>query len=186
MGPILTAWTVLGDTVAKVTVQVRTHDNLLDVLAAVESHRWRVDVDSEKKLAHVEIVNFDVYDHTGSYRHDDNDLVLCFLEGRIVNFSVEFSGQNPVRIIGPPSAEMALAKEGSEKGYVHYREIRGGAASTRRASGRRPIVVQGRCAWTGGRDASSRRGRDRGGFRGTAPDVPTPAALRRRGDAGNH
>jgi hypothetical protein len=93
----------------KLTVQVRTHNNLLEVLAAGESAAWRVGVDREPLITHVRVVNFDgtqmiegVYDRAASHRREsDNDLTIGFLDGRIVNCKpkIDFDAQNPVRFI---------------------------------------------------------------------------------------
>jgi hypothetical protein len=40
-----------------------------------------------------------VYDRTGSEHRGDGRLVIRFLDGRIMNCKVDFSGQNPVRHI---------------------------------------------------------------------------------------
>jgi hypothetical protein len=88
------------------TVQVRTRDNLLELLAAGESPAWVVAEEREPRLTHVQLVNFDgtqmiegVYDRTGSQPRDDGRLVIRFLDGRIINCKVDFNGQNPVRLI---------------------------------------------------------------------------------------
>lgn len=92
----------------KLTLQVRTKDNLLELLAAGESPAWIVSEERESFVTHVQIVNWEgtqmiegVYDRAGSYRRrndrDQNRLVIRFLDGRIVNCKVEFEGQNPVR-----------------------------------------------------------------------------------------
>ena len=90
----------------KLTVQVRTRDDLRQLLAAEESQAWVIAEDREHRLTHVQIVNFDgtqmiegVFDRTRSWRRDDGRLVLRFLDGRIVNCKVEFDTQNPVRYI---------------------------------------------------------------------------------------
>jgi hypothetical protein len=91
----------------KFTIQVRTHNNLLELLAAGESPAWRVGADSESKITHVQVVNFEgtqmiegVYDRAGSYRREsDNALIIRFLDGRIVNCKVRFDSQNPVHFI---------------------------------------------------------------------------------------
>ena len=90
----------------KLTLQVRTRDNLLDLLARGESPAWVVASDRELFLTHVQVVNFDgtqmiegIYDRSGSVRREDGRLVVRFIEGRIVNCRVEFAGQNPVRFI---------------------------------------------------------------------------------------
>ena len=90
----------------KLTIQVRTRDNLLDLLADGASPAWVVAPDREPLLTHVQVVNFDgtqmiegVYDRSGSERRDDGRLVLRFMDGRVINCRVEFAGQNPVRFI---------------------------------------------------------------------------------------
>lgn len=90
----------------KLTVQVRTRDNLLDLLAASETPAWVVAEDREPRLTHVQVANFEgtqmiegVYDRTGSRRREDGRLVIRFLDGRIVNCHIEFAGQNPVRFL---------------------------------------------------------------------------------------
>ena len=93
-----------GVDMPKLTLQVRTRKNLLDLLARGESPAWVVAPDREPLLTHVEIVNFDgtqmiqgVYDRSGSTRRDDGRLIVRFLDGHIVNCRVEFAGRNPVR-----------------------------------------------------------------------------------------
>jgi len=90
----------------KLTVQVRTHDNLLDLLAQSESPAWVVAKDREPRITHVQVVNFDgtqmiegVYDRVASERRDDGRLIIRFLDGRIVNCDVSFNVQNPVRFV---------------------------------------------------------------------------------------
>jgi hypothetical protein len=88
----------------KLTVQVRTRDDLRDLLAAGESPAWVISEERQQQLTHVQIVNFEgtqmiegIFDRTGSGRREDNRLILRFLDGRIVNCDVRFDGQNPVR-----------------------------------------------------------------------------------------
>jgi hypothetical protein len=90
----------------KRTVQVRTHDDLRDLLAAAESPAWVISDDGEQQITHVQVVNFEgtqmiegVFDRNASTRRDDGRLVLRFLDGRIVNCRVQFDGQNPVRYL---------------------------------------------------------------------------------------
>jgi hypothetical protein len=87
-------------------LQVRTHDNLLELLAQSESAAWVVAKEKIEKVAHVQVVNFEgtqmidaVFDRNASYRRDDGRLVVKFLDGRIINCNVQFDGQNPVRYI---------------------------------------------------------------------------------------
>jgi len=89
----------------KLILQLRTRDNLLELLAKGESPAWVVAEDKVQKITHVQIVNFSgaqmiegVFDQSASYRRDDR-LVVKFLDGRIINCDVQFEGQNPVRYI---------------------------------------------------------------------------------------
>jgi hypothetical protein len=90
----------------KLTVQVRTRDDLRDLLASGESPAWVISEERQQQVTHVQVVNFEgtqmiegVLDRNGSGRRDDNRLILSLLDGRIVNCSVQFDGQNPVRYI---------------------------------------------------------------------------------------
>jgi hypothetical protein len=90
----------------KLILQLRTQDNLLDLLAKSESAAWVVAEDRIQKITHIQIVNFSgtqmiegVFDRSASYRREDGRLVVKFLDGRIVNCDVQFVGQNPVRYI---------------------------------------------------------------------------------------
>jgi len=87
----------------KPTIQLRTHDNLLELLAAGESSAWVVAEGQESLLTHVQVVNFagtqmiqGVYDRSASHRREDDRLVIRFLDGHIVNCNIEFNGRNPV------------------------------------------------------------------------------------------
>jgi hypothetical protein len=42
---------------ARLTIQVRTQDNLLDLLARGESPAWIVAKDKQERITHVQIVN---------------------------------------------------------------------------------------------------------------------------------
>jgi hypothetical protein len=88
----------------KLTVQVRTHDDLRGLLAAGESPAWVIVEERQQQITHVQVVNFEarqmiegVFDRPASTRRDDGRLVLRFLDGRIVNCRIQFDGQNPVR-----------------------------------------------------------------------------------------
>lgn len=90
----------------KLTLQVRTHGNLLELLAQSESAAWVVAEEKVETITHVQIVNFEgtqmieaIFDRNASYRRDDGRLAIGFLDGHIVNCSVQFDGQNPVRYI---------------------------------------------------------------------------------------
>lgn len=90
----------------RLTLQVRTDDDLRELLTAQESPAWVVAEDKESHITHVQIVNFagtqmieGVFDRNGSQRRDDGRLVVRFLDGRIVNCRMEFDGRNPVRYI---------------------------------------------------------------------------------------
>jgi hypothetical protein len=80
----------------KLILQVRTNDNLLDLLARSESAAWVVAEDRVQKVTHVQVVNFigtqmieDVFDRSASYRTESDRLVVKFLGGRIVNCAVQ-------------------------------------------------------------------------------------------------
>ncbi|WP_204151978.1 hypothetical protein [Leptolyngbya sp. CCY15150] len=90
----------------KLTLQVRTHDNLLELLAQSESAAWVVAEEKVEKITHIQVVNFEgtqmieaIFDRNASYRRDDDRLVVKFLDGYIMNCSVQFDGQNPVHYI---------------------------------------------------------------------------------------
>jgi hypothetical protein len=90
----------------KHSVQVRTNDDLRELLAQQESAAWVVADDRERQLTHVQIVNFGgtqmiegIFDREASSRREDGRLVLRFLDGRIINCDVQFDGQNPVRYL---------------------------------------------------------------------------------------
>ena len=43
----------------KLIVQVRTHDDLRELLAAGESHAWKISGEREQSITHVQVVNFE-------------------------------------------------------------------------------------------------------------------------------
>ena len=88
----------------RLTVQVRTGDDLLNLLARGESPARVIADDRIQEITHVQVVNFEgtqliegVFDRNASSRTDDGRLVLRFLDGRIINCRVQFDGRNPVR-----------------------------------------------------------------------------------------
>jgi len=90
----------------RLTVQVRTADNLLDLLKATQSGNWVVAQGKEQDITHVEIVNFEgtqkiegTFEPEKSFRLDDGRLVMAFTDACIRNCSVSFDGRNPVRYI---------------------------------------------------------------------------------------
>ena len=90
----------------KVTLQVRTDNNLLELLSKEESGDWLVAKDRVQQITHIQVVNFEgtqmiegIFDRNASKYIDDTRLVIKFLDGRIVNCNVEFSGRNPVRYV---------------------------------------------------------------------------------------
>ena len=90
----------------KLTLRVRTENDLGELLAREESPAWVVAEDKENWITKVQIVNFDgtqmiegVFDRHGSQRREDGRLILRFFDGRIVNCKVEFDARNPVRYI---------------------------------------------------------------------------------------
>jgi hypothetical protein len=90
----------------KLTLQVRTHDDLLGLLAKNESGVWDVGQDRVPNITHVQVVDFEgkqmikgVFDRNASHYvvvDGQERLVIKFLDGRIVNCNIEFKGQNPV------------------------------------------------------------------------------------------
>ena len=98
----------------KLILRLRTRHDLREILAAEESPAWRIADEKNEQITHVQIVAFDgkqmiegVFDRTGSYRREDGDLVVKFLDGRIVNCHTEFDGRNPVRYLEPePGTEL--------------------------------------------------------------------------------
>jgi hypothetical protein len=99
----------------KLTLQVRTRDNLLELLAQNQTGDWIVARDRIPQITHVQVVNFEgsqmiegIFDRNASYYLDspnDNRLLVKFLDGRIVNCNVHFTSDNPVRYIqeNPPT-----------------------------------------------------------------------------------
>lgn len=93
----------------QMTLQVRTRDNLLELLSKNESGAWVVGKDKVQQITHVQVVNFEgtqmiegVFDRSASHYvvvNDKDRLVIKFLDGRIVNCNVEFNGENPVRYV---------------------------------------------------------------------------------------
>ncbi|NEP13125.1 MAG: hypothetical protein F6K14_23550 [Symploca sp. SIO2C1] len=90
----------------KLTLQVRTRQNLLELLAKGESAAWIVAEDKVHRITHIQVVNFDgtqmiegLFDRNTSFRREDGRLVVKFLDAHIVNCNIQFDGQNPVRYI---------------------------------------------------------------------------------------
>jgi hypothetical protein len=93
----------------KYTLQVRTRDNLLELLAKNETGDWKVGNKKIPLITHVQVVNWGgtqmiegVFDRNDSYYLDptnDNRFLVKFLDGRIVNCNVQFTSDNPVRYI---------------------------------------------------------------------------------------
>lgn len=90
----------------KLVIQVRTVDNLLDLLKANQSGNWTVAQGKEREITDVEIVSFDgtqkiegTFDAAHSYRLDDGKLVMAFKDACIRNCSISFDGRNPVRYL---------------------------------------------------------------------------------------
>jgi len=88
----------------KLIIQVRTADNLLDLLKANKSGNWVVAQGKEQEITDVEIVSFDgtqkiegTFDATNRFRLDDGRLVIAFTNACIRNCSISFDGRNPVR-----------------------------------------------------------------------------------------
>jgi hypothetical protein len=91
------------------TLQVRTRDNLLELLAKNQTGDWIVAKSKIEQITHVQVVNWDgtqmieaVFDRNASFYLNppkDNRLVVKFQDGRIVNCNVHFTSDNPVRYI---------------------------------------------------------------------------------------
>lgn len=88
----------------KLIIQVRTADNLLDLLKANKSGNWVVAQGKEQEITDVEIVSFDgtqkiegTFDVANSFRLEDGRLVIAFTNAYIQNCSISFDGRNPVR-----------------------------------------------------------------------------------------
>jgi hypothetical protein len=90
----------------KLTIQVRTADNLLDLLKANKSGNWVVAQGKEQEITDVEIVSFDgtqkiegTFDAANSFRLDDGRLMIAFTNACIRNCNISFDGRNPVRYL---------------------------------------------------------------------------------------
>ncbi len=93
----------------KLILQVRTRDNLLELLAKNKTGDWIVGKERIHHITHVHVVNWEgtqriegIFDRNESYYLDptnDNRFLVKFLDGRIINCKVEFHGQNPVSYI---------------------------------------------------------------------------------------
>ena len=88
----------------KLIIQVRTADNLLDLLKAHKSGNWKVARGKEREITDVEIVSFDgtqkiegTFDAANSFRLDDGRLVIAFTNACIRNCSISFDARAPVR-----------------------------------------------------------------------------------------
>lgn len=93
----------------KLTLQVRTRDNLLELLAQNQTGYWIVARNRISQITHVQVVNWDgtqmieaVFDRNVSHYEDppnEKRLLVKFLDGRIVNCNIQFNAQQPVRYI---------------------------------------------------------------------------------------
>ncbi|MCY7276757.1 MAG: hypothetical protein LH702_24240 [Phormidesmis sp. CAN_BIN44] len=88
----------------KLIIQVRTADNLLNLLKANKSGYWVVAKGREHEITDVEVVSFDgtqkiegTFDATNSLRLDDGRLMIAFTNACIRNCTIGFDGCNPVR-----------------------------------------------------------------------------------------
>jgi hypothetical protein len=95
---------VVPSPMTKLTIQVRTAGNLLNLLKVNKSGNWVVAQGKEKEITNVEIVSFDGtqkiegnFDAANSFRLDDGWLVIAFTDACIWNCSVSFDERNPVR-----------------------------------------------------------------------------------------
>jgi hypothetical protein len=90
----------------KLTIQVRTADNLLDLLKANKSGDWVVARGKEQEITDVEIVSFDgtqkiegTFDAANSFRLDNGRLVIAFTNACIRNCNISFQARNSVRYL---------------------------------------------------------------------------------------
>jgi hypothetical protein len=94
----------------QVTLQVRTRDNLLELLAKNESGAWVVGKDKFQRITHVQVVNFEgtqmiegIFDRNASHYiivKDKDRLIIKFLDGHIINCNIQFTNpRTPVRYI---------------------------------------------------------------------------------------
>ena len=100
----------------KLTLQVRTRDNLLELLAKNQTGDWKVGNHKIPLITHVQVLNWDgtqmiegVFDRNASYYldpPDDDRLVVKFLDGRIVNCKVKVGDPFAFRYIeeNPPTS----------------------------------------------------------------------------------
>ena len=90
----------------KLTIQVRTSDNLIDLLKAQQSGYWTVAQGKEQEISNIQIVNFDgtqrieaEFNLEHSHRVEDGRLLIAFTNACIRNCRVSFDSRNPVRYI---------------------------------------------------------------------------------------
>ena len=82
----------------KLTVQVRTHDNLLELRAHGESPAWVIAANKQSQITDVQVVNWngtqmvEAVFAPDSPRRDDGRLILRLLDARIVNCNLNFNG----------------------------------------------------------------------------------------------
>lgn len=103
------------DIMPKLILQVRTGDNLLELLAKNETGDWIVGKEKIHHITHVQVLNWagtqmieGVFDRNASYYlapPNDDRLMVKFLDGRIVNCKVEVGGRFAFRYIeeNPPT-----------------------------------------------------------------------------------
>jgi len=90
---------------AKLTLQVRTEDDLRELLKQGESCCWVVADEKIPLITNVQIVSFDGTQMiTGQFdaeseRLDNGRLAIKFFDACIVNCSIEFTTRNPVTYI---------------------------------------------------------------------------------------
>ena len=99
----------------KLTLQVRTRGNLLELLAKNETGDWKVGKERIHHITHIQVVHFDgmqmiegVFDRNASYylAPPKNDrLLVKFLDGRIVNCKVKVGDPYALRYLeeNPPT-----------------------------------------------------------------------------------
>jgi hypothetical protein len=99
----------------KLTLQVRTRDNLLELLAKNETGNWKVGKERIHQITHVQVLNWGgtqmiegIFDRNASYYlapPEDDRLLVKFLDGRIVNCKVKVGDPFAFRYIeeNPPT-----------------------------------------------------------------------------------
>jgi len=88
------------------TLQLRTADDLRDLLKEGVSRSWVISEDRLSDIRSVEIYSFDGkqvlkggFNKINSHRDSDGRLVIAFDNGMIVNSNMNWDSRNPVRYV---------------------------------------------------------------------------------------